>query len=241
MAKKRRSKRFVIIIEILSTLLLLASFASIILCGLLKDHGYGDFWWPAAGLIGFLSCDILALLFLSWIWQDAIFYEVNQKSEKYDAFNLLKLENMTVKNIDNKFLKHKFKETKNNYFRKKVFSLLKDSICYYAKNVTAADFKSTIEYELNLMDKLNERSKNICFLLFVYKNNINESDLEELRKISKLFILNEMVVPVSSCYTSIIVLINSETYEGRFLDMNSKQSISVYAHGSRLIKKYFAR
>ena len=240
MDKPKKSKRYVMVTEVISILLFLISIALIIVCGLLKDHGYGDFWWPTVGLIGFFSCDFLAIFLLFRIMKDAISYEVDKKSKKYDAMGLFQLNNMILKNVNKNLFAHNFKDTGSGYLRKKVFSFSKDAICYYAKCVSSLDLKKTVEYELNSMDTLNEKSKNVCLILFVYKSNINESDLNQLRNISKSFIINETVLPVSSCYTSIIVMIDSGTNEGKFLDLNNKLSISVYAHGCRLIKKYFS-
>lgn len=241
MAKKRRSKRVVKKIEIVSVLLLFVSIALLLVCGFLKDNGFGDFWWPAVGIIGFFSCDFLALFLLCRVLPDALLYDAEKKSKQYDALNLSRLENMSAKHIREKLLEHKFEETEGGYLRKKIFTFLKDSICYYVRSTASIDLKSTVDQEMKVIDKIDEKSKNLCFLLFIYKNDLCESDYQTLREISKVFILNETVVPVSYCHTSVIVLIDNETGEGQFLDINSRRSISVYAYGCRLIKKYFSR
>lgn len=237
---KRYSKRYITVTEIVALSLFLIGLAFIIVGGILKDNGYGDFWWPAVGLIGFFSCCLIALFLVLRVMKDALSYEIDVKSKKYDAMSLFTMDNLPSENVMEKLIAHKFKETDCGYLRKKVFSFSKDAICYYAKCVNSTELKKTIEFELGSMDALNEKSSNICFILFVYKNGINKSDIIELRETSKAFIISETVMPTRSCHTSIIVLIDSKTNEGSFLDMNSKTSISVYAHGCKLVKKYFA-
>lgn len=72
MALKSKSKTAIRVVMTSALLLFICSFACITICGLLKEHGYGDFWWPLAGLIGFFASNILALILLLSIMHDSV-------------------------------------------------------------------------------------------------------------------------------------------------------------------------
>lgn len=239
MEKPVRSKKKIVIIEIIAVILLFASIGSIAVCGLLKDNGYGDYWWPLVGLISFFVLAFSSLGLLILIRKDAITYEVEAKEKKVDAFPLHSLLNLFPGTIESRLLAHQFKDVGDGFFRKKVFSAAKDSICYYAKCVDSVPLKDAFEPIVDELEKRNE-SGNVCLLLFVSQRNVQASDLEDLRNLSKFYLVTETTMPMPGWKACLPILIDSSTNEGRFLDTMGKYPISVYTHGCKFLKRIFS-
>ena len=104
MEKPVRSKKKIVTIEIIAVILLIASVGSIVVCGLLTDNGYGDYWWPLVGLISFFVLAFCSLGLLILIRKDAITYEVEAKEKKVDAFPLHSLLNLFPGTIESRLL-----------------------------------------------------------------------------------------------------------------------------------------
>ncbi len=81
---------------------------------------------------------------------------------------------------------------------------------------------------------------NVCLLLFVSQDKVSAEALEELRKLSKYYLVNETVMPMPNWQSCVPVLIDYSTNEGRFLDTNKKYPLSVYTHGCKLLNQYFS-
>ena len=153
----------------------------------------------------------------------------------------IKLKNVSEHYVKEVFDTHRYRETRNGYLRKKVLFNFKGSICYYVQCVNSSDVKVTLEKEYAFIDKIKEGTKNICFILFIYKSNIDKADFDKVREAAKNFIINETLFPVLIFRTSVIVLVDDATKEGYFLDINSRIGISIYNNGCKLLKKYFVK
>ena len=238
--EKIKSKTTVRVIISLAVLLFAASFAFIIVCGLLKDQGYGDFWWPLVGLCGFFISDILALILLVGIMRDALQHDLKDKSRLYDAAAFSYLSAVSPDAVRERFIAHRFTKAPEDLLRRKMFSLTKDSICYYVNCRPAENIEAALAEEFQCFNELNEPSKNVCLLLFLYKNQPTAADDALLRETARTFILSETLLPVQTFQTCVLVLVDTATQQGRYLEVQHKGSISVYAHACRLLKKYFA-
>ncbi|HWQ98571.1 MAG TPA: hypothetical protein VN538_10835 [Clostridia bacterium] len=238
MEKPVRSKKQVTIIKVITLILFFGSFAVMIVSGILKDNGYGDFWWPLVGMVGFFALDLSALALLIIFRKDILTHEIESKEKKADALPLQSLMGLFPGSVQTRLVEHHFKDVGDGFFRKKVFSALKDSICYYAKCFDAIPLKDVFEETMNAVEARNE-SGSVCLLLFVSKKDVKDSDLESLRDLSKFYLTAETTMPMPVWQACLPILIDSSTNEGRFLDTNGKYPISVYTHGCKFLKRTF--
>lgn len=239
MEKPMKSKRQVHLFEATAIILLFASLGAMIVCGILEDNGYGDYWWP---LVGLTSCLVLAfssIALLFYIRKDAINYEIEAKEKTLDALPLQRLMGLFPGSIQQRFLAQNFKDVGDGFLRKKVFSALKDSICYYVKCFDSIPLQGVFEETMNAVESRNE-SGSVCLLLFVSIKGVKDSDLETLRDISKFYLTAETTMPMPIWQACLPILIDSSTNEGRFLDTNGKYPISVYTHGCKFLNRVFS-
>lgn len=238
MEKPVRSKKQVILIEVIASVLCLASLGSLIVCSTLKDHGYGDFWWPLLGFVGFGVFAVASIGLLFFIRKDALTHEVESREQKIDTLPLKSLLGLYPGSVPERFLQHRFKDDGDGYLRRKMFSAAKDSICYYVKCVDSGDLKDLFMQQMNAIEQRKE-SGNVCLLLFVTRNGVDKEALEELRDLSKYYLACETVMPMPNWQSCVPILIDSSTNEGRFLDTNKKYPFSVYSQGCKLLNQYF--
>lgn len=239
MEKPVRSKKQVTIIQTIVLILFFASFGVLITCGILKDNGYGDFWWPLVGMVGFFALDLSALAMLIIFRKDIITHEVESKEKKIDALPLQSLTGLFPDNVQTRLIEHHFKDVGDGFLRKKVFSALKDSICYYVKCIDSIPLQDVVEQTMDAVSNRNE-SGSVCLLLFVSKKDIQESDLDAIRDLSKIYLIEETTMPMPVWQSCIPVMIDSSTNEGRFLDTMGKYPVSVYTHGCKFLKHIFS-
>ena len=240
MASKMKSKTAIRVAMTSAFLLFVCSFACITICGLLKEHGYGYFWWPLAGLTGFFASNILALILLLSIMHDSVLQDMAAKNSQYDTAAFSLLSNVSPAAVQQQFTAHGFQEVPGGYLRRKMISLTKDSICYYVECLPAENLETTLERAFQRFDALGESAKNICLLLFLFKAQPTADDYALVRKTAKTFIISETLLPVRSFQTCVLVLADARSGQGCYLALQSKGSISLYGHACRLLKKYFA-
>lgn len=240
MDKKVKSKTILRMVIIAATLLFVSSFAFIIVCGLLKDYGYGDFWWPLVGLVGFFACAVLTLILLLSIMNDALLYDMEDKNNQYDAADFSLLSNVSPAAVQKQLTAHRFTESSEGFLHRKIISLTKDCISYYAKCLPVKELEAALEEEFQRFDALDKTAKNVCLLLFLYKAHPTAADFSLVRETAKTFLISETLLPVHSFQTCVLILVDLSSEQGSYLAIQRKGSISVYAHACRLLKRYFS-
>lgn len=239
MEKPFRSKQYVIAIEILAIVLVLAGFGAMALFEHFQKSGYGDFWFPLAGLIALGVFGIGGIALLIYIRRDAVANEINDKEKKLDALPLKSLTGLFPDSIEEKFLSNRFVDVGDGFLRRKMFSPTKDSVCYYVKHVQQGTLQEAFEQCNEALEQKNEPGC-VCLLLFLSRASVQDSDLEELRGLSKVYLITETTLPTQVFQSFVPIIVDSTTNEGRFLDTMGKYPISVYTHGCKLLNKYFA-
>lgn len=245
MGKKVKSKFQVIVTMIAALLLFFGSFAFIIFCDRMEKQGYGNLPWIWIGIIGFFACDIISIVLIFHIYGDALYHDMADKDKKYSAVPLSQIKDMSRYRVHKILTDRRFKELQNGYFRKKIFTFSKDSIYYYMKCVDIAfasgNIAEIVDTEFQRFDQIAEENKCTCLLLVLYKDQVTQEDMETVKELSKNLFVCESVMPTRIDRASVIVLVDAMTGRGYFFDTRSKLSITVYAHGCRLLKKYFRK
>lgn len=238
MEKPVRSKKQILFLEILAILMVFAGFGAMALCEKLQLSGYGDFWFPVGGIVALALLGISAIVLLFSVRKDALTHEIEAKEKKIDALPLQSLTGLYPGSLEARFLSNKFQDVGDGLLRRKVFSAAKDSICYYVKCIDSIPLIDVFEPAMDAVSNRNE-SGNVCLLLFVTKKDVQATDLEYMRNLSKFYLVTETTVPMPGWQSCIPILIDSSTNEGRFLDTNGKYPISVYTHGCKFLKRTF--
>lgn len=186
-------------------------------------------------IVGAIVSMLLAFFLMYKSYADMMAYESLKMEREYDKHELYKLESVCKYEVKSKLLGTGFHK-ENEYFKKKKFSYLKDSITYYFRMVDTAKVFGSIERyikEFELMD----REGNSCLCLFVYVDHITEENLEDAKEFGKNDIVYETVINPLTQDSYVLVVVDRNTNEGYFLDIGKKYKSSLYSHGCKWIKR----
>ncbi|MCH5180267.1 MAG: hypothetical protein J1F32_03570 [Erysipelotrichales bacterium] len=235
MEKKQKSKKTVYLITVIACILMVMSIAILPICNVLKESGYGDFWWPLVGLIGFFSLMIIALILLIYIFKDSIYIGVEKQLNKYSKLPLCKIENVNLTSLKQK-LEEEF-ELVDAFYRKKEFSLSKDRICYLVAFTSLTDFEKDIDDICLKLDGLNEKCSNIAAIVILTKSKVEEEDYKKLKEFGRNLYVSETIMPASA-YKSLIPMIYDFDKEClSYFNSTRKMDISNYNHACKKINK----
>lgn len=240
--RRPKSKGQVIAGLVLGIVLFLCGFAVLMTAAAWQEQGREVNDLLVFGL--FLGCMLLGLVSLFRILGDAIRLDLEDRSGKYGAASLARLHGLDRDKVLQTFRARGFLEMDGGFLSKKIFSPTKDAIHYFVRWVPVPDMETALPGELRRLARIEEEDprlarKCMCACLFLSKPRPAPEDETALRAAAEGFLLGETAVPVQVFHTAVIVLVDEETGEGRYLELS--KGISVYAHGCRLLKKLFAQ
>lgn len=237
--KKPKSRAAVIAIMVLGCALGVCGFGVLIAAAVLQDRGYevNDGLY----MLLFFGFMVLSIVVLFSVLNDAFRTDMERLEKKYDAESPARISGLSQTGVRKLFLAKGFQETGEGYSKRRFFTLAKDSIRYYVRCAPALEVNAVLSAELRRFDRTAEENregnKNLCLYLFLFKSGVTREDWETVQQAAKALLLGETVVPTKVFHSSLPVLVDELTGEGRFLDM--PKGISVYAHACRRLKKYF--
>lgn len=233
--KREKSRKEVIILEMIGILLLVLSLACILIPVFLS-RGDGNFRYGLPFIIAFFVLCISSVVVLIYVFPDAVVHDLHKSVDKYSNQSLSVLYRAEKERTTELFKKHGFKEAGGGFYRKKMISISKDSICYFVTFSDADDVDKAVDAAIGKLERMKEKTRCVCLILFIYKNNPTKNDKEQLRMRCAYMLTDETVLPDSEGVNAVPVLVDSATGEGTFL--SKMRGISIYAHGCRLLKRY---
>lgn len=231
--RREKSKKEVIAWEAAGFALFILAFADLLIPIALGDRA-DDYGWLI--LVVFFVLMIGSVVVLVYIFPDAAVLDLKKGIKKYNARELTRLSHAGKQEVLETFRRHKFKETDLGFYRKKIFSFTQDSVCYYVALTDAENVEKAWEKTAKQLETIQEKAKCVCLLVFLYKAQPTEQDQKVVRERAAWLLANEKVLPEAQGFNMVPILVDTITGEGMYLSEN--HGITVYAHGSRLLKKY---
>lgn len=229
--EKKKIKRVKLILGT-SIFLIVFSFAFAIGAEILQKNGYGDYWSPLVGLLGFFSFMIIAIVLLFSQFKDAFVIDYNATIKKLDEMDVCVTNGIDPLEIFKKLSTMGFKN--GDYLSKKRFHFLKDFILYHYKYVESTNLINTIPLELSKYYQLDIKCKNACFILVVKKENVTKTDLSKIKALSKKYMMMESFPFIKTAHTCLLVLCDKDN-KYYYYSFSNKCAIKVYAYGARLL------
>ena len=130
---------------------------------------------------------------------------------------------------------NKFQRLKEGYYHRKIFCLSKDYVNYYVQTTYAVDVAETIDRQYGRFDACEFKKSNVCLLLFVEKNRVEQKDLEALTAITSVYLGVEAMVP-NMGQTALTVLLDLEK-NCAYCVPPGKNKLSFYNIGYKQVKK----
>lgn len=222
------------------------AFTAIITSAVLDDGPY-EFLCPI-GLILFFTFMIISLVLLFSGFPDFVAHDVWKLKNKYKEKVLTDIYFESKEFVISEFEKNGFKCINSNYWMKKQFHFLKDSIRYYVKltklqknkyNICEDSFSEIVEKEIELFEKEDYKTKNSVVFLFLEFNRLNQEELKEIKKVCESYLTIESVYVPCLQGGLIPVIIDKKNRKMYFFD--ESKGITYYAYGCRMLKKIFCK
>lgn len=175
---------------------------------------------------------LLGIVLLVSTLKDEIILDVERQRVKYSEQPLTVLQKMDQARLNTVF-QHEGFQKEGLVWHKRRFSWSKDMIHYYGCYL----FDEQAVNRLDDLETPQMAKKCMCVFLFLASQGMTPEDETTLRERAMSFLMQETLVPCRVVHTCIPVLVDERTGEGYFLEYS--KGISVYAHGCRLLKKYF--
>ena len=234
--KQMNKKTYTVFTAIALGVFVLA-FALLIAAGVVQDSGSDKI----AGILGgsFFVLLIADLIFMLTNVKKAMAYEFEAKAKKIENGGFVTLENASESKLMRALEAGKFTLTDGEYYHKRKFSFGKDVINYFVKCAEYETLNETIAQELDKFESKDYKHTNKCFILYLSSDKVTKEDRARLMEFSKNLISLETTLSLPRFDTTVIVLADRISRKAYFVPIN-KMSISVYAHGVKMIKKLFA-
>lgn len=174
---------------------------------------------------------ILGVTLLVSTLKDEVALNFERQRTQYTQQPLTVFSNIDQGRI-NAVFQHEGFQKEGLVWHKRCFSWSKDLIHYYGCLCE--------EQVVNWLEELETppmAQKCMCVFLFRIAQGITPEDKTALRAQAISFLMQETLIPCRVAHTCIPILIDETTGEGYFLEYS--KGIAVYAHGCRLLKRYF--
>ena len=231
---REKTRKEVIAWETAGISMFVLAFVSIIIPAILSDsEGHLDYGWIF--LILFFVLCIGSIAALVYILPYAAIHDMDTKWKEYRNKATTKISSADKQNVVKQLKRHGFRETEQGFYRKKKFSFSRDSVCYY---VALADVEfpgKTFDNIITRMDRIPEKTKAVCRILFLYKDSPTQVDRDWLHDNAARQIAMD-VLPSRKERSAIPVLVDNITGEGEYISKTF--GISAYTHGCRLLRRY---
>ncbi len=220
----------------MGVILTLLGFA-VLLAGALLDVQHT--WQVFALIAGFFACDIVGLILIIKALPGLALSDIDKIDKKYGKYELTQLYGMKKYEVKQTLLSHKFQYDDRGYYRRKKFSLLKDSVSYYVKILDSSNMEKTIRNERNYFDREFQHGKSTCLILMIYSNESTDQDTHLLRNAGMVQIADNMVLDMYSSKTILVVGVDPVTGVGRYLDIGKGHNLYLYKYGCKMLQKLF--
>ncbi|MBQ9745979.1 MAG: hypothetical protein IJW21_04080 [Clostridia bacterium] len=235
--KKQMDKKAYTVFTAVAIGLFVLAFALLAGAGIVQDSGSDKI----AGVLGgsFFVLLIADLVFILANIKRVMEYEFEAKTKKIETGGFATLANVTEAKILAALQEGKFTLHDGEYYHKRKFSFGKDVINYFVKCAEYENLNETLTQELDKFENKDYKHTNKCLLLFLFADEVTEEDRADVMEISKNLISLETTLSLPQFDTSVIIAVDKMSRKAYFVPIN-KTSISVYAHGVKMIKKLFA-
>lgn len=227
------------IMAVAAIILIIIAISSLFLAALMQENGISDVVIVPIALIGFFGGNIVALVLLIKSYPALLYADYMKMEQRYDRQELSEIPLPEQHSISQTFLQHKFKYIDEGYYRRKKFSLLKDSISYYVRITEDFEIENALKREIERIFSVKRKEKNLCLLLFVYMDEMGEQEKKDIKELGKGQIVIQYAINPNMSVSVITIAVDRQTNTGYYMEGRKFGWISSYSYGCRMVRKLF--
>lgn len=228
------------VMAVIAVILIFIGFGSIAGAAFMQGAGFSDEVIVLVVAVGFFGCNIVGVILIAKAYPALLLSDCMRADRIYEKQGVRELSLPDQNALRQQLLQHKFKDTENGYYRKKKFSFLKDSICYYIRIIEDVEVENAVRRETIRFDSMKKKENNLCLLLFIYMDEVGEREREEVKELGKMYIIMGTVINPKTSASVITTAVDSRTNRGYFMDVGKRGALTLYSYGCKLIREMFA-
>lgn len=236
--KRELSMKTAKIMAVIAIILSFVGFAFLAICAVLQGNGVSDKIVVPTALVGFFGCNIVAIILLMKAYPTLLMSDCIKMDEFYEKQELTELCLPDREALVQRLLEHKYKPTEDGGYRRKKFSLLKDTINYHVRITEDVSIVNALRREVDHFERTQIKWNNLCMILLVYMDEVGECERKEIKEIGKQYIITETVVAPKLSASVLAIAVDSVSNMGYFMDIK-KRNISFYSYGCKMVKRLF--
>lgn len=239
--EEKRSVKKAMIMSVIAIVLILIAFSCLIVAAVMQERGYADEVVIPVALAGFFGGNVIAIVLLFKAYPALLRSDCARMEARYAGKELTCMSFPARESLAQIFISGGFQYIQEGYYRRKKLSFLKDSVCYYVRMTEDTDIENALRREIERLYQMERREKNLCLLLFVYMDEIGESDKELLKELGKNTIVMESVLNPNISMSVLLIAIDRRRDTGYYMEIGKHGGITLYAYGCRMIGKLFGQ
>lgn len=236
--KRIKDKKEIMVYDVFAKLLMFLAVVSLFFAFLL-DNSQPDKNWVTYGIISFVILNIASLALANIIRGDKEVQRLEQKKADYEKLELRECSYEDVEAIKSGLINNKYELLSNGYYHKRIAV---QSLCLYAKFLKTEALEDIVAKESVRFKKfLESNCQMINGILFVSANHVKTEDLDFVKRLSRDFLLSELLPIKTNKIVVIVVLLDESNKKAYYLEAPDSYSTKIYSYGSINLRKIFKK
>ena len=168
------------------------SFLMLLIAAILQENGVDSRIYTPIG-VAFFPLVVLDIIYMLRHHSGMSLYQMEKQMKSTMEAGCEMFENINT-DIKAYCEANKFEWLNEGYYHRRTFSFSKDFINYYVQKTYAVDVGETIEQQYGRFDACALKKSNVCLLLFIEKDRVDQKDLETLTGITSVYLGVEAMV-----------------------------------------------
>ena len=165
-------------------------------------------------------------------------YERSVRMKKIDDASATIIECFDANELKERLIKNKFIEKDDHFYRSK-YSFFRDRVKYYVRFSKSQDLEADLEELDAKLDKKHHFTFSQCNILIIGMEQVAEEELGILKEYTKKYKIPEEMMARLSTFNGAVCFLADEGCEKLYYVKPERTSISIYAHGVRMIESFY--
>ncbi len=225
--------------SIIAVVLIVLAFSCLIVAALSQYSDKFNTTYLPVIVIGFFGGNIAALILIGKAYPALLAADCMRMDARYEKQEPVRILLAAQELLAQTFADNKFKYMEEGYYRRKKFSFLKDSVCYYVRMTEDIEAQNALRREVERLYQAGKKDKNLCMLLFVYMDEVGEREIKDIKEIGKSNIVVESVINPNISLTVLVIAVDRRDNKGYYMEIGRHGRLTLYSYGCRMLRKMF--
>lgn len=226
-------------LSIIAVILIVLAFSCLGVLALTQYYDNFQTVFLPVALVGFFGGNILALILIGKAYPALIVSDCMKMEERYEKQEPVQVTLPARDFLARTFLDCGFQYREEGYYRKKKFSLLKDTICYYIRVTEDVEVGNALRREVERLYQTGKKDRNLCMLLFVYMDEVGALEKKDIKELGKRNIVMESVMNPNISLSVLVIAADRRADKGYYMEIGRHGRLTLYWYGCKMLRRLF--